>query len=116
MIAQATRYVYRKKVVVWDKSPGLTRLTKGVKAHGYLSRDDVREEKLAKVRALSEIARARGQTMAQMALAWNLRHPSVTSVLVGASRVSQIEENVAALEKLAFTEEELEAIDRILAG
>jgi len=95
---------------------GIPEDSRAAKAHGYLSRDDVREDKLAKVRALGEIAQARGQTMAQMALAWNLRHPGVTSVLVGASRVSQIEENVAALEKLAFTQEELEAIDRILAG
>jgi L-glyceraldehyde 3-phosphate reductase len=50
-----------------------------------------------------------------MAIAWNLRHPRMTSVLVGASRVSQIEENVAALEKLDFAEEELQAIDDILA-
>ena len=49
-----------------------------------------------------------------MALAWNLRHPAMTSVLVGASRPRQIEDNVAALERLEFTEEELEAIDRIL--
>jgi L-glyceraldehyde 3-phosphate reductase len=53
--------------------------------------------------------------MAQMAIAWNLRHAGMTSVLVGASRVRQIEENVAALNNLSFTAEELEAIDAILA-
>jgi L-glyceraldehyde 3-phosphate reductase len=69
---------------------------------------------LVKIRSLNEIAQARGQTLAQMALAWNLRHAGMTSVLVGASRTRQIEDNVAALENLEFTEEELEAIDRIL--
>ncbi|MCL4514173.1 MAG: aldo/keto reductase [Firmicutes bacterium] len=73
----------------------------------------VTEENLRKVRALNEIAARRGQTLAQMALAWALRLPRITSVLVGASRVSQIEENVAALANLDFTAEELAEIDRI---
>jgi len=71
---------------------------------------------LAQVRKLNEIAQARGQTMAQMALAWNLRHPVMTSVLVGASKVSQIEDNVGALRKLDFSPDELAAIEMILAG
>jgi L-glyceraldehyde 3-phosphate reductase len=95
---------------------GIPEDSRAAKVHGYLSRDDVTEAKLTKVRNLNQIARARGQTMAQMALAWNLRHPGVTSVLVGASRVSQIEENVAALQKLEFTDAELGAVDRVLAG
>jgi L-glyceraldehyde 3-phosphate reductase len=70
-------------------------------------------EKLDKIRRLNAIAQERGQTLAQMALAWNLRHPAVTSVLIGASKVEQIEENVAALENLAFSPEELKAIDEI---
>lgn len=94
-----------------DGIPGDSR---AAKPHGYLSRDDITEERLVRIRNLNEIAQARGQTLAQMALAWNLRHPAMTSVLVGASRPRQIEDNVAALEKLEFTEEELEAIDRIL--
>lgn len=73
----------------------------------------VTEENLAKVRALNEIAKRRGQTLAQMALAWTLRLPQITSVLVGASRVSQIEENVAALSNPSFTQEELDEIDKI---
>jgi L-glyceraldehyde 3-phosphate reductase len=68
---------------------------------------------LDKVRALNTIAQARGQTLAQMALAWILRLPAVTSALIGASKVAQIEENVAALSKLDFSAEELAAIDRI---
>ena len=65
---------------------------------------------------LNEIAQARGQTLAQMALAWALRHKAMTSVLVGASRVSQIEDNVAALGNLQFMDEELASIDGVLAA
>lgn len=93
---------------------GIPADSRAAKPHGYLSRSDITEERLVKIRNLNEIAQARGQTLAQMALAWNLRHPAMTSVLVGASRTRQIEDNVAALEKLEFTEEELQAIDRIL--
>ena len=70
-------------------------------------------ETLQKVQKLDEIARARGQSLAQMAIAWILRLPAVTSVLIGASRVEQIEENVRALQNLSFAREELEAIDAI---
>lgn len=93
---------------------GIPEDSRAAKPHSYLSRDDITEEGLAKIRNLNEIAQARGQTLAQMALAWNLRHPAMTSVLVGASRTRQIEDNVATLKKLEFTEEELKAIDRIL--
>ena len=70
-------------------------------------------ERIAK---LNEIARGRGQTLPQMALAWILRRPEVTSALIGASDVSQIEENVKALENLAFSKEELSQIDQVCAG
>ncbi|MQB02277.1 MAG: aldo/keto reductase, partial [Actinobacteria bacterium] len=70
---------------------------------------------LAKVRALNEIAAGRGQTLAAMALAWTLRDPRMTSTIVGASSVEQFEANVAALDKLDFTDEELEEIDRYAA-
>jgi L-glyceraldehyde 3-phosphate reductase len=69
-------------------------------------------ENLAKVRALNEIAHRRGQTLAEMALAWTLRDPRVTSALVGASSVAQLEDNIAALENLDFSAEELDEIDR----
>jgi L-glyceraldehyde 3-phosphate reductase len=95
---------------------GIPEDSRAAKPHGYLSRDDVTAERLVKIRSLNEIAQARGQTLAQMALAWNLRHAGMTSVLVGASRTRQIEDNVAALENLEFTEEELATIDRILRG
>src|SRR5512140_1986641 len=73
----------------------------------YLSREDITEDKLAKVRKLNEIAQKRGQSMAQLALAWVLRQPVVTSALIGASRVSQVEDGVAALKGLEFSREEL---------
>ena len=82
--------------------------------HGTLSENNVPEEVIAKVRKLSLIAAERGQTMAQMALAWVLRGGHITSALIGASRVEQIEENCGAVKKLDFTAEELSAIDEIL--
>ena len=77
-----------------------------------LSTDLLTEEALGHVRALNGIAEERGQSLAQMALAWALRDPRVTSVLVGASSVGQLEQNVGALERLDFTDDELAAIDR----
>ncbi|NJD59572.1 MAG: L-glyceraldehyde 3-phosphate reductase [Anaerolineales bacterium] len=80
----------------------------------YLSRENVTADKIDKVRKLAEIARQRGQSMAQMALAWVLHKPAVTSALIGASRVAQIEDGVAALNKLEFSKEELAEIEKIL--
>ncbi|MGY1822798.1 L-glyceraldehyde 3-phosphate reductase [Geodermatophilus sp. SYSU D00079] len=77
-----------------------------------LSTDLLTEEALGHVRALHEIAQQRGQSLAQMALAWALRDPRVTTVLVGASSVGQLEQNVGALEQPAFSDEELAAIDQ----
>jgi L-glyceraldehyde 3-phosphate reductase len=74
------------------------------------------ETRRAQLLRLNELAKQRGQTLAQMALAWILRLPAVTSALIGASRVSQIEENVKALENLTFSKEELVAIDGILTS
>lgn len=81
----------------------------------FLRPSHVTEPVLAKARRLDELARARGQSLAQMALAWVLRHPTVTSALIGASRVSQVEECVAATERLGFSAEELARIETILA-
>lgn len=78
----------------------------------FLKPESITEERIAKVRRLREIARARGQTLAQMALAWVLRDGRVTSALVGASKVSQLEEDVAALANTSFSPEELAGIDR----
>ena len=95
---------------------GVPEDSRAAKPHGFLRRDQVTKARLARVRKLREIAQARGQSMAQLALAWVLRHPGMTSALVGASRVGQIEDNVATLDNLAFTEQELKAIDGILAN
>ena len=88
--------------------PEGSRATQG----GSFSRDLLTDANLANVRGLNEIAQRRGQTLAQMALAWILRDPRVASALVGASSVKQLEESLAALENLAFEPAELEEIDR----
>lgn len=79
----------------------------------WLTKEDV-ERSLPKVRKLHQVAQRRGQTLAQMALAWVLRKPQVTSALVGASRVEQLTQNLAALQNLTFSEEELAEIEAIL--
>jgi L-glyceraldehyde 3-phosphate reductase len=79
---------------------------------GSLTTGMLSDENLARVRALNDIAVGRGQSLAQMAIAWALRDPRMTSVLIGASSVAQLEQNVAALDKLAFTADELASIDR----
>ncbi len=84
------------------------------KAHGFLKPANITDDKLAKVNKLNQIAQSRGQTLAQMALAWILRHDSITSVLIGASKIEQIEDAVGTLNRLEFTAEELEQIEIIL--
>ena len=84
--------------------------------NGFLKVADITPDRLAKVKRLAALAQARGQTLAQMAIAWVLRHPTVTSALIGASRVAQIDDGVAALGNLAFSHEELQSIDAILRG
>jgi L-glyceraldehyde 3-phosphate reductase len=79
---------------------------------GSLSTEMLTENTLAKVRALNEIAARRGQSLAQMAIAWVLRDERVTSALVGASSVAQLEANLAAIDRLDFTDDELAEIDR----
>jgi L-glyceraldehyde 3-phosphate reductase len=78
----------------------------------YLKKDFINEDNMARVRALNLVAQRRGQKLAQMAIAWVLRDPRVTSALIGASSVDQLEENVAAIDNREFSAEELEAIDR----
>jgi L-glyceraldehyde 3-phosphate reductase len=91
---------------------GIPEDSRAVKAAHYLPKEYLNEENLSKVRGLNEIARRRGQSLAQMALAWCLRDSRVTTVLTGASRPEQVRENVAALNNLGFTAEELRDIDR----
>ncbi|MFA7231372.1 MAG: L-glyceraldehyde 3-phosphate reductase [Victivallaceae bacterium] len=80
----------------------------------FLKKENLTEEVLGKIKALNVIAQDRGQTLSQMALAWILKDPRMTSVLIGASKVTQIEENVAALNNLNFSKEELAAIETVL--
>lgn len=88
-----------------------------VKTDGrFLNEGLITEEKLAKIRALNEIAAQRGQTLAEMALSWVLKDGVVTSVLIGASKSSQILDNIASLENTCFSEEELNKIDAISLG
>ncbi|NYE09201.1 L-glyceraldehyde 3-phosphate reductase [Bacillus niacini] len=93
---------------------GIPTDSRAAKPVSFLSKDQVTEEVVNRVKKLNEVAVERGQNLAQMALAWVLRGGKVTSALIGASRVSQIEENVAALNNLTFSEEELNRIDDIL--
>lgn len=95
---------------------GIPEDSRAAKPHGFLKARQITDERLAQVRKLNDLAQKRGQALAQMALAWNLRHPRMTSVLVGASKISQVEDNVAALNNLAFSAEELAAIEAILVA
>jgi L-glyceraldehyde 3-phosphate reductase len=90
---------------------GIPSDSRAAKDH-FLKRDFINEENMARVRGLNEIAARRGQALAQMALSWVLRDPRVTSALIGASSVEQLETNVAALDNLEFSGEELAEIDR----
>ena len=79
----------------------------------FLKEKDITPEKIAKIRALNEIAAARGQGLAEMALAWLLSHEEITTVLIGASKTQQILDNIKAVQNMKFTTEELAEIDRI---
>jgi L-glyceraldehyde 3-phosphate reductase len=84
------------------------------KPHGFLRPEHITEENLAKARSLNELARSRGQKLAQMAIAWVLRHSAVTSAVVGASSVKQLEEGISALDNLRFSADELTKIEAVL--
>jgi L-glyceraldehyde 3-phosphate reductase len=94
---------------------GIPEGSRASKPHGFLRPEQITDDKLNRARQLNDLAQARGQTLAQMALAWILRHPGLTSVLIGASHVAQIDDAVATLTNLAFTESELQTIEKILA-
>ena len=93
---------------------GIPEGSRAAKSHGFLQASQITEEKIDKIKALNLIAEKRGQKMAQLALCWVLRDPRVTSVIIGASKVSQIEDAVGILDNLEFSEEELIAIEEIL--
>jgi L-glyceraldehyde 3-phosphate reductase len=94
---------------------GIPTGSRASKPHGFLKKNEIDEHRLAQIHALNELAAQRGQSLAQMALAWVLRDGRITSALIGASRVEQIEQNVAALANLTFAADELARIDAILA-
>jgi L-glyceraldehyde 3-phosphate reductase len=82
-----------------------------VKRGNYFSEELLSEENLSRVRALNEVAQGRGQSLAQLAIAWVLRDERVTSALLGASSVAQLEQNIAALERAEFSDDELAEIE-----
>jgi L-glyceraldehyde 3-phosphate reductase len=94
--------------------PGDSRAAKSF--YTFLKKSDITEDTLRRVRSLNDLAKKRGQSLAQMALAWVLRDSRMTSVIIGASKVEQIDDNVAATTNLKFSEEELREIDQILAN
>ncbi len=95
---------------------GIPADARAAKAHGFLKAGQITPEVLAKVHLLNAVAQARGQSLAQMALVWVLRNPVVTSALIGASKVSQIEDNLAALKNPLLSAEEILAIEKIFAA
>ena len=84
------------------------------KSWGFLKADEITPERRAQIVALNDIAKSRGQSLAQLALTWVLRHPTMTSALIGASRVSQLDENLAVINAPPLTKDELRAIDEVL--
>jgi len=92
---------------------GIPEGSRASKPHGFLKPKQITLERQAQIIRLNDIAKQRGQSLAQMALAWVLRHPETTSALIGASTVAQVEDCVAALNNLDFTPKELKDIDSI---
>jgi L-glyceraldehyde 3-phosphate reductase len=95
---------------------GIPEGSRASKPHGFLKPENITDEKLAKVKRLNDLAKARGQTLAQLALAWVLRHTGMTSVLIGASRISQIDDAVGTLNNLSLSDTELQSMETILKG
>jgi L-glyceraldehyde 3-phosphate reductase len=93
---------------------GIPKDSRAGKPHGFLRPEEITPEVMGKVAQLNVLAQSRGQTLAHMALAWVLRHPEVTSALVGASRVSHVDDAIAALRCASFSPEELKKIDSLL--
>jgi L-glyceraldehyde 3-phosphate reductase len=94
---------------------GIPEDSRAARPTGFLKPEQVTDERIEQVRRLNEIAKARGQTLAQLALAWVLRQPAVTSALIGASRVEQLEANVAAIDRLDLGDDEVVAIEAVLS-
>ena len=90
--------------------------SRAAKPHGFLKQEQVTEATITKARQLNEIAQTRGQSLAQMALAWALRDPRITTVLIGASSVAQLDQNLACLDRREFAAAELATIEQVLAS
>lgn len=95
---------------------GIPENSRAAKSHGYLKKEQITDEILSKIKKLHKIAESRNQSLAQMALAWLLKDKRITSVLVGASSVAQLQENLKTLQNTQFTKEEIEAIHSILTA
>ncbi|HVG45413.1 MAG TPA: aldo/keto reductase, partial [Longimicrobium sp.] len=95
---------------------GIPEDSRAARPTGFLQPEQVTEERIAQGRRLNEIAAGRGQSLAQLALAWVLRQPAVTSALIGASRVEQLEANVATIDHPELADDELQAIEAVLAA
>lgn len=95
---------------------GIPAGSRASKPSGFLQENEVSEEKIAKIRQLNSLAQERGQSLAQMALAWILKDKRITTVLIGASSVAQLDNNLDTLKNVSFTSEELERIENILHG
>jgi L-glyceraldehyde 3-phosphate reductase len=95
---------------------GIPEGSRAARKISYLRPDQIKADVVEKVRKLDGLAKKRGQSMAQMAIAWVLRQPAVTSALVGASSVEQMEDTISALKNLAFSAEELKMIDQVILG
>ena len=95
---------------------GIPADSRAAKSWGFLHEEEVNEATLQKIRALNDLAEQRGQKLAQMALAWVLRREEITTVLVGASSVKQLEANIGVLRDLEFADKELKKIEQILAA
>jgi L-glyceraldehyde 3-phosphate reductase len=94
---------------------GIPEDSRAFKPTGFLKMEDVTEQKIAKSRKLDKIAAERNQTLAEMAIAWLLKDPRITSVLIGVSSANQLHDNLKSLDNLTFTSDELRAIELILA-
>jgi len=93
---------------------GIPENSRAAKAHGFLKTTDITEDRLKQIGQLNEIAKQRNQSLAQMALAWLMKDKRITTVLIGASSVEQLEDNLACLENLIFSSAELNEIENVL--
>ena len=94
---------------------GIPTDSRAAKEHGFLKTNEITTDKVVKIKKLNELAEKRGQSLSQMAIAWLMKKPVITSVLIGVSSVEQLEANIGALDTTSFSEQELSEIEQILA-